>query len=113
MIECIKNVDETNLPVEMVEKVAKVITDAGFVVADHLADTPTAQIEALAGATNGPASGLLKRAFALANDITQAKRMRASMKAAADAVPGPKLGAPPVVHGAWGARMFSCWIART
>ena len=76
MLDFVKLVDEVTLPQEMMETVAKLLTDAGYVASEHLAHTPVAQIEAMACAIQGPSSGLLKRAFQTANDVANGKRMR-------------------------------------
>ena len=63
MDQFIKSVVEIPLRAEVLAAVPAAIVGARFDHADHLADTPTSQIDKLADSVQGPASGLVARAF--------------------------------------------------
>ena len=56
----------------------EVLATAGLVAPQHLDGTPTSMIEKLVATCSVAAGGLLKRLFQTADDVSAAKRLKAS-----------------------------------
>ena len=74
-------VDETPTTPEVQETVVAALVGAGFANPEHLVGTADSVIGELAGWLAGPAGGLLKGTFRCAEDVSEAKRVRAAAMA--------------------------------
>ena len=70
--------DETPTTPEVQEAVVTALVGAGFTNPGHLVKTADIVIGELAGWLAGPAGGLLKRTFRCAEDVSEAKRIKAA-----------------------------------
>ena len=74
----VASVDETPTTPEVQDVVVTALVGAGFTDPEHLVGTTDSVIGELAGWLAGPAGGLLKRTFRCAEDMSEAKRVKAA-----------------------------------
>ena len=74
----VASVDETPTTPEVQEAVVAALVGAGFTNPEHLVGTADSVIGELAGWLAGPAGGLLKRTFRCAEDVSEAKGVKAA-----------------------------------
>ena len=93
-------VDDVKLEQKFVKEVVEVLATAGLAAPQHLAGTPISMIEKLVVTCSVAAGGLLKRSFQTADDVSVAKRLKASN------------GAPGATH-TWQVKVCSNWQVPT
>ena len=97
----VASVDETPTTPEVQEAVVTALVGAGFTNPEHLEATADSVIGELAGWLAGPAGGLLKRTFRCAEDVSEAKRVKAG---SVDIFPTVR------PHGVPSSRQLGCWV---